>query len=265
MTDSSGQITLSAEWMLLPDGWHQHMQLSVDQSGLICEIGPASSSPDLSICIPGMVNLHSHAFQRRLVGRAQRFTRPEDDFWSWRAKMYSEATALTPKTQFAGARDLYSDMLSHGYTTVCEFHYTHGATQMDHAEIPILMAEAMLRASEETGMRMLLLPVLYQQAGFGERPLAPEQRSFGLDTNVYLRMIDHLREESPRSSLQEIGYAPHSLRAVGLDAMRDVLDHRADTVPQAPLHIHIAEQVREVNECILAHRKRPVEWIFGHM
>ncbi|MDA0683953.1 MAG: formimidoylglutamate deiminase [Bacteroidetes bacterium] len=261
MIDSAGLHTLSAEWMLLPNGWHQHMELSIDKDGLIVSVGPAITPPDLPICIPGMINLHSHAFQRHLVGRTQRFSRPEDDFWSWRSRMYSEAAALTTDSQFKGAQRLYADMLSHGYTTVCEFHYTHGAVQRDNAEIPVLMAESLLRASESTGMRMMLLPVLYQQAGFGEQPLAPEQRSFGLDTQVYLRLIEHLRDESPRSPLQSIGYAPHSLRAVGLDSIRAVIDHRADTAPHAPVHIHIAEQVREVNECILAHRKRPVEWL----
>ena len=259
--DTASPRTLSAEWMLLPGGWHQKMQIEVDIDGRIISVGSASGEIDEDVVVPGMVNAHSHAFQRDLIGRNQRFQHPDDDFWSWRTGMYDLAGSLTPATQEDVAFRAFRDMVRHGYTSVCEFHYTHGALQPTNAEIPVLMAEAVLRAAQRAGIRIRLLPVLYQQGGFGQRPLGRDQRAFGLNTDVYLRMIEHLRTESGLSPFQSIGYAPHSLRAVDLDGLRAVSDHRNDTDKHAPIHIHVAEQVREVNECMLSLRKRPVEWL----
>ncbi|MDA0874655.1 MAG: formimidoylglutamate deiminase [Bacteroidetes bacterium] len=253
--------TLSAEWVLLPDGWHQRMEIRFDTDGVIHDVAPATGSPDEDLLVPGMINGHSHVFQLDLIGRNQRFQHPGDDFWSWRTGMYALASTLTPTTQEDVAYRAFRAMLAHGYTTVCEFHYTHGATRRDNGEMPVLMSEAVLRAAERAGIRIRLLPVLYQQGGFGERPLTREQRSFGLDTQVYLGLMDHLRHEVPLSSLQTLGYAPHSLRAVGLDALRDLVDHRNETAADAPIHMHISEQVREVNEAVLGLGRRPVEWL----
>ena len=264
MTDlpanSPGTI-FNAEWVLLPDGWHQRMAIHVGSDGMIDTVVPSQDHSDLDVVIPGMVNAHSHAFQRGLLGRTQRFQRPEDDFWSWRTGMYRAAEDLTPERQEAIAFRAFQDMLRAGYTSVCEFHYTHGAVRMDHGEIPVLMAEAVLRAADRAGIRIRLLPVCYQHAGFGQAALHPRQRSFGLDTSVYLSLIEHLTEESGLTSMQDIGYAPHSLRAVGLDTLRSITDHRDSHLPGAPIHIHVAEQVREVNECVLSTRKRPVEYM----
>ena len=265
-TESSDTFrSLTAEWLLLPDGWHQRMRIAFDDSGLISHVGPADGPSDEDVVVPGMINAHSHVFQRDLVGRNQRFQHPEDDFWSWRTGMYALAGSLTPQMQEDVAFRAFTDMLRHGYTSVCEFHYTHGAVSRDHGEMPVLMSEAVLRAADRAGIRIRLLPVLYQQGGFGRQPLGRDQRPFGLDTEVYLGMIDHLRTESPLTGLQSIGYAPHSLRAVGLDALRALTDHRNDADPDAPIHIHVAEQVREVNECVLSYRKRPVEWLLHAM
>lgn len=253
--------SLSGEWVLLPDGWHQRIEICFDSTGLITDVRPATGSTDETVLVPGMINGHSHVFQRDLIGRNQRFQHPQDDFWSWRTGMYALAENLTPQTQEEVAFRAFQDMLRYGYTTVCEFHYTHGATRRDNGEMPVLMSEAVLRAADRAGIRIRLLPVLYQQGGFGMQPLAKGQRTFGMNTDVYLGMLDHLREEVPLSSLQSIGYAPHSLRAVGLDALRAVVDHRNDNAPAAPIHMHISEQVREVNEAVLSLGKRPVEWL----
>lgn len=253
--------TFHASWALLPDGWHQNMAVAVDENGLILSVAPSSQTPDTDILIPGMVNAHSHAFQRGLLGKTQRFQRPEDDFWSWRTGMYSQAGLLTPETQEKVAYQTFVEMVSSGYTTVCEFHYTHGASRMDHGEMPVLMSEAVLRAADRAGIRIRLLPVCYQHAGFGQAALRPEQRPFGLNTDVYLRMIEHLASESGLSGKQSIGYAPHSLRAVGLDTLRSIQDHRNSHLPNAPIHIHVAEQIREVHECVLSTRRRPVEYL----
>lgn len=260
LTGDSSRI-LNAEWVLLQDGWHQRMAIHVGDDGLIQSVSPSTSPSDLDVVIPGMVNAHSHAFQRGLLGRTQRFQRPEDDFWSWRSGMYKAAEELTPEKQEAIAYRAFRDMLAAGYTSVCEFHYTHGAVRMDHGEIPVLMSEAVLRAADRAGIRIRLLPVCYQHAGFGQAALHPHQRSFGLDTKVYLSLIEHLAGESELTSMQSLGYAPHSLRAVGLDTLRSISDHRDSHFPEAPIHIHVAEQLREVNECVLSTRKRPVEYL----
>jgi len=261
MTDHSSDRKISAEWVLLPDGWHQHVEIRFDESGLISELLPSNGINSHHVLIPGMINVHSHAFQRGLVGKTQRFSRPEDDFWSWRTHMYSAVGKLSPDKQRTDSKNLFDEFIRNGYTTVCEFHYTHGAVERGNAEIPALTCEALLEAASDSGIRMLLLPVLYQQGGFGQRPASSDQRSFLLNTDVYLALIDHLRSESGISNLQRIGYAPHSLRAVTEDALRDLLDHRRDNAPDSPIHIHISEQIREINECVLATRKRPVEWL----
>jgi len=249
--------------VLLPDGWHQKMTVSITRDGVIHDVSPAAGPTDCQVIIPGMINAHSHAFQRGLLGKTQRFQRPEDDFWSWRSGMYRAAGAMTPEDQENIAYRAFQGMVSRGYTTVCEFHYTHGAVQMDHAEIPVLMSEAVLRAADRAGIRIRLLPVCYQRAGFGQSALQPQQRPFGLATQVYLRLIDHLVSESGLTSLQSVGYAPHSLRAVDLDTLRAISDHRNSCHPDAPIHIHVAEQVREVNECVLSTRKRPIEYLMA--
>jgi len=250
-----------AAWALLPDGWHQNMSVRVSADGRIEDVSPATESLNCDILVPGMINAHSHAFQRGLLGRTQRFQKPEDDFWSWRTQMYKQAGLLTPDSQEAIAFQAFSEMVRRGYTTVCEFHYTHGAVRTDHGEMPVLMSEAVLRAAARARIRILHMPVCYQRAGFGRSAIRPEQRPFGLDTDVYLRVIEHLVRESRLSSSQSVGYAPHSLRAVGLDTLRDIKDHRDAFLPEAPIHVHVAEQVREVNECMLSTRKRPVEYL----
>lgn len=265
MSEFAPSQQISANWALLPDGWHQHVSIQIDQDGVITAIAPAIDANRVDLLIPGMINVHSHAFQRGLAGRTHRFSKPGDDFWSWRTLMYSAADEMTPVTQQSAGVRVFEEFLRNGYTTVCEFHYTHGAIDRSNAEIPALMCDALLRASGEVGIRFLLLPVLYQQAGFGDQPSSQDQRSFVLDTPVYLGLIDHLRAEMDLSTLQSIGYAPHSLRAVGYDALKDLLDHRRETAPGSPVHIHVAEQAREINECMLATGKRPVEWLLESM
>ncbi|NQV73143.1 formimidoylglutamate deiminase [bacterium] len=265
MSVTSGSRFIHAEWALLPDGWRQANLFEVDSSGCILSVGSSlnkASDAQLDVVIPGMINVHSHAFQRRLVGRTQRFSKPNDDFWSWRTQMYAEVDGLTPQDQRVGALELYREMVANGYTTVCEFQYAHGAVSRDNAEIPALMADSLIGASKEAGIRQLLLPVLYQQAGIGEQPPTKDQRSFVLDTRVYLGLMDHLFETYGSEASVSIGYAPHSLRAVGYDALSDLIDHRQDNSPDSPLHIHVSEQVREVNECILGTGKRPIEWLY---
>ena len=206
--------------------------------------------------IPGIANLHSHAFQRAMAGLAERQTHPEDSFWTWRETMYRFAARMDPDSTYAVATQLYVEMLEAGYTSVCEFHYLHHAHDGRPYADPAAMSRALIAAARDTGIRMTLLPVLYMTGGFDGRALSVRQRRFGHDVDSFLRLLQILRAEE--NDLLRIGCAFHSLRAVPEAAMREVL---AVLPPESPLHIHIAEQIGEVQDCLAVRGARPVEWL----
>lgn len=209
--------------------------------------------------LPGVANLHSHAFQRAMAGLAERQTNPEDSFWTWRETMYRFAARMTPESNYAVARQLYAEMLEAGYTTVCEFHYVHhrpdGAPYAD----PAAMSQALIAAARDTGIRLTLLPVLYMTGGFDGRALGERQKRFGHDVESYLRLFESLHAQ--QGDLLRVGCALHSLRAVPEAAMREVL---AALPADAPVHIHIAEQIGEVQDCLAIRGARPVEWLLAN-
>lgn len=206
--------------------------------------------------VPGIANLHSHAFQRAMAGLAERQTHPEDSFWTWREIMYRFAARMDPDSTYAVAAQLYAEMLEAGYTSVCEFHYVHhqpdGTPYADRAA----MSKALIAAARDTGIRMTLLPVLYMTGGFDGRELSARQRRFGHTVEAFFRLLQDLHPLQDASL--RIGCAFHSLRAVPEMAMREVL---ATLPPDAPLHLHIAEQVGEVQDCLAVRDARPVEWL----
>ena len=209
--------------------------------------------------LPGIANLHSHAFQRAMAGLAERQTDPADSFWTWRETMYAMAARFDPELLHAVASQLYVEMLEAGYTRVCEFHYLHHATDGTPYAQADAMSQALLRAARDTGIRITLLPVLYMTGGFDGRPLSERQRRFDHDVDAYLRLLDTLRASEGDSV--RIGGALHSLRAVPPAAMRDVLQ----AMPaDARIHIHIAEQQPEVDECIAVRGVRPVQWLLDN-
>ena len=206
--------------------------------------------------LPGIANLHSHAFQRAMAGLAERQTDPADSFWTWRETMYAMAARFDPDLLHAVASQLYAEMLEAGYTTVCEFHYLHHAPDGTPYAQADAMSQALLRAARDTGIRITLLPVLYMTGGFDARPLSERQRRFGHDVEAYLRLLDTLR--ASEGDMVRIGCALHSLRAVPPDAMHAVLT----ALPAASrIHIHIAEQMPEVEECLARRGARPVQWL----
>ncbi len=209
--------------------------------------------------LPGVANLHSHAFQRAMAGLAERQTNPEDSFWTWRETMYRFAARMTPESSYAVARQLYAEMLEAGYTTVCEFHYLHhrpdGAAYAD----PTAMSQALIAAARDTGIRLTLLPVLYMTGGFDGRALGERQKRFGHGVTDYLRLFESLRTK--QDGALRVGCALHSLRAVPEAAMREVL---AALPADAPVHIHIAEQIGEVQDCLAIRGARPVEWLLAN-
>ena len=209
--------------------------------------------------LPGIVNQHSHAFQRAMAGLAERMTHPSDSFWTWRDTMYRMAARFDPDTLQAVAAQLYAEMLEAGYTTVCEFHYLHHAPDGRPYADAAAMSRALIAAARETGIRLTLLPVLYMTGGFDGRPLNERQRRFGHTVDAYLRLFDTLHRE--QDDTLRIGCALHSLRAVPPDAMNTVLAALPD---DARVHIHIAEQIGEVQDSLAIRGDRPVHWLLDN-
>lgn len=209
--------------------------------------------------LPGIANLHSHAFQRAMAGLAERQTNPEDSFWTWRETMYRMAALFDPDALHAVASQLYVEMLEAGYTSVCEFHYLHHAPDGAPYDDPAAMSKALVAAARDTGIRLTLLPVLYMSGGFDGRPLGARQKRFGFDVDGYLRLFESLH--AGQGAGLRVGCALHSLRAVPEGAMRAVVD----ALPgDARIHIHVAEQVGEVQDCLAVRNARPVEWLLAH-
>ncbi|MET0328195.1 MAG: formimidoylglutamate deiminase, partial [Luteimonas sp.] len=209
--------------------------------------------------LPGIANLHSHAFQRAMAGLAEVQTDPADSFWTWRETMYRMAGRFDPDTLRAVATQLYVEMLEAGYTTVCEFHYLHHAPDGRAYAPATAMSDALIEAAHATGIRLALLPVLYMTGGFDGRALGERQRRFGHDVDAYLRLSGDLHAR--QGDGLRVGCALHSLRAVPPQAMDAVL---AGLPADARIHIHIAEQVPEVDECIAVRGARPVAWLLDH-
>ncbi len=209
--------------------------------------------------LPGIANLHSHAFQRAMAGMAERMTHPSDSFWTWRETMYRMAARFDPDTLYAVAAQLYAEMLEAGYTTVCEFHYLHHAPDGRLYDDPATMSRALIAAARDTGIRLTLLPVLYMTGGFDGRSLNERQRRFGHDIDDYLRLFNTLHRE--QNDTLRVGCALHSLRAVPHAAMTTVLA----ALPQdARIHMHVAEQIGEVQDCLAIRGERPVRWLLDH-
>jgi formimidoylglutamate deiminase len=206
--------------------------------------------------LPGIANLHSHAFQRAMAGLAERQTDASDSFWTWRETMYRMASRFDPDALHAVASQLYVEMLEAGYTTVCEFHYLHHAPDGSAYATPGAMSDALVAAAREAGIRLTLLPVLYMAGGFDGRALGERQKRFGHHVDTYLRLFHDLHAR--QDDMLRVGCALHSLRAVPPEAMRAVLAALPDGVP---IHIHIAEQIGEVQDCLAVRDLRPVEWL----
>lgn len=260
--------SLFAKDALLPTGWAKNVLLTWNASGQLTHVQPDATPPQSTDkargpLIPGMPNLHSHAFQRAFAGLTEHRAEAQDSFWSWRTLMYRFAARLGPQQMEAIATWLYAEMLEAGYTSVCEFQYVHhdrdGRAYADDATLSL----ALLNAARATGIGLTLLPVLYQTSGFGG--LAPNdgQRRFIRSTDSMLQLLDTLKPLCDAQGAR-LGLAPHSLRAVPPDALRDVLAGLDALDATAPIHIHIAEQTAEVDACVAWSGQRPVAWLLDH-
>ncbi|HEY2396175.1 MAG TPA: formimidoylglutamate deiminase [Rudaea sp.] len=275
-----------ADNVWLPQGWSSDVRIGIHVDGTLSAIEQDADCGDAQYLghyvLPGMPNLHSHAFQRAMAGLAERRRSSalvsdredqktatpgrapqkisDDSFWTWRETMYGFASRIGPDDLRAIAAQLYVEMLKAGYTQVCEFHYLHhqpdGKPYVDPAE----MSLALIDAAREAGIGLTLLPTLYMTGGFDGRALSERQRRFGHEVDAYLRLVRQLRMKE--SSALRLGIALHSLRAVPLAAMRAVLE--SGLVDAAPIHIHVAEQIGEVQDCLALRNARPVEWLLDH-
>ena len=253
---------------LLPAGWAREVSLRWDAQGRLLEVdagvAPQAGQPRAhGPLIPGTPNLHSHAFQRVFGGLTEYRAQAQDSFWSWRDLMYRIASRIGPEQIETIATWLYVEMLEAGYTSVCEFHYLHHDPQGRPYDQPE-MALALLRAAQRTGIGLTLLPVLYQTSGFGATAPSEGQRRFLHDTPAMLKLLDTLQ---PLCAAQgaALGIAPHSLRAVPPPALRDAITGLDAINPAAPIHIHIAEQVKEVQDCLAWSGQTPVRWLLSNM
>jgi len=255
--------TLHFDHALLPAGWATDVRLTIAAGRIeAIETGAALRADDVrhSVALPGMPNLHSHAFQRAMAGLAEVRGTNDDSFWTWRDAMYHFVKRITPDDLTAFAAMAQVEMLESGFTRVGEFHYLHHAPDGSAYADPAEMGAALSRAADETGIGLTLLPVFYAHSGFGGAAPGEGQRRFVNDLDGFAKLL--VASEGAVAALPDavIGIAPHSLRAVTPAQLTALATMR----PGSPLHIHIAEQVREVEDCVAWIGQRPVEWLLDH-
>jgi formiminoglutamate deiminase len=252
------------ETALLPSGWARSVRLML-KDGVIgrveADAAPEPGDERHGAGLPGLANLHSHAFQRAMAGLTEASPSGLDDFWSWREVMYRFVERLGPDEVEAIAAQAYMEMLESGFTRVGEFHYLHhGPDGRPYAD-PAEMAARIAAAADETGIGLTLLPVFYAQSGFSGAPPTSGQRRFVSSLEGYSVLQDAARRSLAALPDAIVGTAPHSLRAVSPDDLRSLLA----LAPRAPVHIHIAEQTKEVEDCRAATGQSPVAWLLDHV
>ncbi|MDZ3833523.1 MAG: formimidoylglutamate deiminase [Sphingopyxis sp.] len=264
MTDEARpETTLHFRHALLPGGWAGQVRIGIADGRIVTLAEGVEAEADdarHAVGLPGMPNLHSHAFQRGMAGLAEVRGPGGDSFWTWRDIMYRFVDRIDPDGLRAIAALAYVEMLESGFTRVGEFHYLHRAPGGDAYADPAEMTRAIVAAAADTGIALTHLPVFYAHAGFGGTPPNPGQRRFVHDLDGFARLLDAARAAAADLPDAIVGVAPHSLRAV----TEDELGALAGLAGGSPIHIHIAEQVKEVEDCLAWSGQRPVEWLLGH-
>ena len=257
---------------LLPSGWQTDVLISTDEGGAVRSAAPVNELGTLPSSvirlpgpvIPGFPNIHSHSFQRGMAGLAEWRATEQDSFWSWRETMYRFVLALDPEDVRAITEYLYAELMVHGYTSVAEFHYVHrdrdGTFYSDAAEL----ARAIVESAKSTGMGLTLLPTLYTYGGCGRKPLGDAQRRFNTTPDDIQRIWNQIRQETEGSDTR-VGVAAHSIRASDPAELASLLGELTSVDPTLPIHMHIAEQRREVDECVAWSGQTPVAWAFEHL
>ena len=244
-------------------GWHEQVVLEADVQGRWQAVSPGVAKPEgaqvlAGPVLPGLVDAHSHAFQRAFAGLAERREQASDDFWSWRDRMYRVALRVDASALKAIATQLYTELLHGGYTQVCEFHYLHHQPDGKPYEDPLELSWALADAAQAAGIGLTMLPVLYQRAGFSQHELRDDQRRFaGTPMSVWKAHEQLMRSKRP---LLHAGVAIHSLRAAAPESIT-ALQRLVGQLENCPIHIHIAEQSLEVDDCVTATGMRPIDWL----
>lgn len=261
--------TLFAPTALLPDGWADNVLIEYDKEGWIIGVDSFKSSQHgkgeaefvTGPLVAGMPNVHSHAFQRAIAGLTERGTGNKENFWNWRETMYRFLSHIDPDDMEALAAQVYVEMLKAGYTTVGEFHYIHhqpgGVPYADRA----ILSRQIIKAALETGIALTHMPVLYAYGGFGKKPPAEGQKRFINTVPELMKIIEILRAEYGHTPQITIGFAHHSLRAVSPEMLQEGTQAARQIMPLSPIHIHVAEQIAEVEGCLAWSKKRPIEWL----
>ena len=246
---------------LLPTGWANGVAVH-HEAGLITrvETGLEAAATDGRIALPGLASLHSHSFQRGMAGLAERRGQSDDSFWTWREVMYRFLGAITAEDVETIAAFTFMEMLERGFTAVGEFHYLHHQPDGTPYANPAENAERIAAAASETGIALTLLPVFYAHGGFGGQAPNSGQRRFISDLRGFARLMEASGRAISGLPQAVLGFAPHSLRA----AMPDELDALVAAFPTGPAHIHVAEQMKEVQDCLAWSGKRPVEWLLAN-
>ena len=257
---SEGALQLWFESALLPAGWAHRVRITGCE-GLISAVetdaDPGEADERHAVGIPGLPNLHSHAFQRAIAGLTERRGPAADSFWTWRELMYRFVERIDPDQLEAIAALAFAEMLEAGFTRVGEFHYLH----QDKSGVPFAdpgeLAGRIAAAAADTGIALTLLPAFYAHGGFGASEPTARQRRFVTDLERFTRIVESGRKAVGALAAGNVGVAPHSLRAVTPEELPAVVA----LAPGGPIHIHVAEQVREVEECVAWCGRRPIEYL----
>ncbi len=258
--------SIHAKKALLPTGWADDVRILTEQGRMTAitpEQAPAREDWQADCVMPGLANAHSHAFQRGLAGRTeQRSPSGQDTFWTWRERMYELANAIDPERLRVIARQAYAEMLCAGYTSVAEFHYLHRSPGSDGVDTA--MFKAIRKAAADAGIRLCYVPVLYERSGFGSDGPAPEQARFAPGVDAFMQHVDTVADgiDDDSKALLTIGIGAHSIRAVTAESLAVVAAWA--NANRRPMHIHIAEQQREVDQALAFYNRRPVRWLLEH-
>lgn len=249
---------------LLPSGWANDVQVVITAGAIAAVtpgVAPTAGDERHAIALPGLASLHSHAFQRGMAGLAELRGDSTDTFWTWRETMYRFALAMTPDDVAAVATLLYVEMLEQGFTRVGEFHYLHHDRDGSHYADPAEMAARIAEAAEASSIGLTLLPSFYAHGSFGGAAPHDGQRRFICSVDQFTKLMAASRKAIANLPGANVGIAPHSLRAVAPDELAAIIP----LADGGPVHIHAAEQVKEVEDCLAWSGRRPVQWLLEHV
>ncbi len=247
---------------LLASGWADSVEIKIDAMGNIATISPDLPYTDgdrVEVLLPAIPNVHSHAHQRAMAGLGERAGDTRDSFWTWRKVMYHYLERIQPENLFHIAAQLYLEMLKAGYSCVGEFQYLHHDLNGQVYDNPAEMSVQCLQAATQVGIGFTALPVLYRYGGFDSAAALDGQKRFLNDADGFVEIVKRLQSTTTNDTNCSVGIAPHSLRAINRELLTEVI---ASLEGLAAIHVHVAEQAREVDDCLDWSGKRPVEWLF---